>query len=90
MDLQAKIAEILTATAMSSSKAEVVAAAILEALPDYAQQQARTEELEKALLTTRALVCEGANVGFNYADGDWAHRLYKNNGNIARALKETT
>jgi hypothetical protein len=50
MDLQAKITEILTATAMSSSKAEVVAAAILEALPDYVQQQARTKELKAALV----------------------------------------
>ena len=51
--------------------------------------QARIAELEAALITTRALVCEGATVGFNFADGDWADRLYQNNGNISNTLRGT-
>ena len=46
----------------------------------------REAALEAALLKTRRLVCEAAEVGFNYADGDWADRLYRNNGDIAAAL----
>ena len=46
----------------------------------------REAAMEAALLKTRQLVCEAAEVGFNYADGDWADRLYRNNGNIAAAL----
>ena len=48
---------------------------------------ARIAELEEALITTRALVVEGAVTGFNYALGDWADRLYQNNGNISNALR---
>ena len=49
--------------------------------------ETRIAELEAALITTRALVCEGATVGFNFADGDWADRLYQNNGNISNTLR---
>ena len=49
----------------------------------------RVAGLEEALITTRALVCEGATVGFNFADGDWADRLYQNNGNISNTLRGT-
>ena len=51
--------------------------------------ETRIAELEAALITTRALVCEGATVGFNFADGDWADRLYQNNGNISNTLRGT-
>jgi hypothetical protein len=47
----------------------------------------RIAELEAALVATRSIICEGAVVGFNHADGDWAERLYANNGNISQALK---
>lgn len=49
-------------------------------------QATRIAELEAALIETRAIVCEGAVEGFNHAVGDWAERLYANNGNISRAL----
>ncbi len=48
------------------------------------------ERLRGALLTTRGLVCEGAIEGFNPEAGDWAERLYVNNGYISRALKGPT
>ena len=51
-------------------------------------QAARIAELEAALIKTRAIVVEGAAQGFNYAVGDWAMRLFENNGNISRALNK--
>lgn len=53
---------------------------------DLPMTTTREAAMEAALLKTRQLVCEAAEVGFNYADGDWADRLYRNNGNIAAAL----
>ena len=46
----------------------------------------RIRSLEDALMKTRALVCEGAEEGFNCHSGDWVDRLYRNNGDITRAL----
>jgi hypothetical protein len=54
---------------------------------DAGQQRGLVLELESVLVTTRALVTEAAMVGFNHADGDWADRLFANNGNIRAALK---
>ena len=43
----------------------------------------RIKALEDSLRTTRELVCEGAVEGFNPHAGDWADRLYTNNGAIS-------
>lgn len=40
------------------------------------------EEMMKVLVETRSLVAEGAMVGFNPHDGDWAERLFVNQGKI--------
>ncbi|TCL70599.1 hypothetical protein [Rhizobium sp. BK251] len=45
------------------------------------------ERLREAIRTTRAIVCDGALVGFNPLEGDWAERLYTNNGSLTAALK---
>lgn len=50
---------------------------------------ARIAELEAALLTTRQIVCDAAMTGFNPLTDDWAERLYKNNGAITNALRNT-
>lgn len=44
------------------------------------------EEMMKVLVETRSLVAEGAMVGFNPHDGDWAERLFVNQGKITNAL----
>lgn len=46
------------------------------------------DRLKKVLTDTRAIVCDGAMTGFNCHDGDWADRLYKNNGTISDVLRE--
>lgn len=43
--------------------------------------------LAQALIEVRILITEGALTGFNPKDGDWAERLYKSQGDTARALK---
>jgi hypothetical protein len=93
MDLQAKIADIIythVSSMVEVNGIEDAADAVVAVLPDHAARvtelEARVTELETALLTTRALVCEGAIVGFNWADGDWSDRLYANNGNISHVL----
>jgi hypothetical protein len=89
MNLQTKITDLIYTHVTIGI--EDAAGAVVAMLPaDHAASFVRIAALEKALLTTRALVVEGAVVGFNCHDGDWADRLYKNNGNISRALKETT
>jgi len=43
------------------------------------EQQAKDElvrELVEALTSVRSLISDGAEVGFNPFDGDWAERLY--------------
>ena len=49
----------------------------------------RIAELEAALRATRAIVVEGALVGFNPHDGDWADRLFKNQGAITDLIGYT-
>lgn len=40
-----------------------------------------------ALKEVRALVCEGAETGFNPLSGSWAERLYANNAKLSRAIR---
>jgi hypothetical protein len=51
-----------------------------------AHNKERIRALEDALIKTRDLVCDGAEEGFNCHVGEWADRLYRNNGDITRAL----
>ena len=48
----------------------------------------RIANLEGVLQETQRLVTAGAMTGFNRHDGDWAERLYRNQGSIDRALKQ--
>lgn len=47
-------------------------------------------ELLEAALATRKLVVEAALTGFNYADGDWAERLYHNQAALSAAIARAT
>jgi hypothetical protein len=53
-----------------------------------AAKDATIARLVGALTVTRAIVVDGAMTGFNCHDGDWAERLYTNNGAITAAIKE--
>jgi hypothetical protein len=44
----------------------------------------------EALNTTRALVAEAAMTGFNCHDGDWAERLFRNQGSLTAAIALAT
>lgn len=46
------------------------------------------ERLRKIILDTREIVKDGAMTGFNCHDGDWAERLFVNNGNLSRGLTD--
>lgn len=52
-----------------------------------AKLEAENVRLPEALLSTRALVAEGALVGFNYMNGTWAERIFANQGVISAALQ---
>lgn len=43
-------------------------------------------DVAKALRNVQKLISEGAATGFNYADGDWAERLYASQQQTSRAL----
>lgn len=45
-------------------------------------------DLISALKVTRLLVSEAAMTGFNCHDGDWAQRLFANQGVISAALRK--
>lgn len=45
------------------------------------------QALVDAVTATRALVSEAAMTGFNYADGDWAERLFANQARLSDALR---
>ena len=51
------------------------------------KRDARIAELEAALSTTHRLIVEAAMTGFNCHDGDWAERLFVNQGSINDALR---
>ena len=40
------------------------------------------------LMQTRSLVSEAAQTGFNYKDGDWAQRLYENQGKLSAMISK--
>ena len=50
-------------------------------------QKDRIEALEAALRRTNKIVAEGAATGFNCHDGDWAERLFANQGKITKVLQ---
>lgn len=50
--------------------------------------EAETKRLRELLENTRSIVCDGALTGFNCHEGDWAIRLYRNNGDISEALRD--
>ena len=43
-------------------------------------------KLREVLWRTRFIICEGVTEGFNPLVGDWADKLFLNNGNIAEVL----
>jgi hypothetical protein len=45
------------------------------------------QEAARVLHETRQIVCDAAETGFNCQDGDWADRLFRNNGQITVALR---
>ena len=47
---------------------------------------AASPDLYAALADVHALVCEGADHGFNPSVGDWAERLFASNGKTSAAL----
>lgn len=47
---------------------------------------AAAPDLLEAAKATRSLVAEAAMVGFNFNDGDWADRLYRNQANLSAAI----
>lgn len=47
---------------------------------------AAAPDLLEAVLETRKLVSEAAMTGFNFADGDWAERLFLNQGRLSAAI----
>lgn len=47
---------------------------------------AAAPELLEAVIATRKLVAEAALTGFNYADGDWAERLFANQAVLSAAI----
>jgi len=47
---------------------------------------AAAPELLDAVYETRKLVSEAASIGFNYAVGDWAERLYANQALLSAAI----
>lgn len=55
---------------------------------DPADKTAIYKELLDAAKITRSIVSEGAMTGFNYKDGDWAERLFQNQGNLSTAIKK--
>lgn len=48
--------------------------------------EAKLAEARKVIEDTRTIVCDGAAEGFNPLVGDWAERLYVNNGALSRVL----
>lgn len=57
-----------------------------DVLDTLARRVLAAEKLVEALTATRSLVSEASAVGFNCYDGDWAERLFSNNGKISRSL----
>lgn len=53
------------------------------------QFRERIARLEAALRGVRAIIVEGAAVGFNHASGSWAERLYASQADTYDALKES-
>lgn len=51
---------------------------LIAAAPDFLE----------AVLETRKLVSEAAMTGFNFADGDWAERLFLNQGRLSAAIRK--
>lgn len=49
---------------------------------------AAAPDLLECAIETRKLVSEAAAVGFNPHDGDWAIRLYTNNGKLSAAISK--
>lgn len=49
---------------------------------------AAAPDLLDAVVATRKLVAEAALTGFNYADGNWAERLFANQAVLSAAIKE--
>ncbi|MEK1893178.1 MAG: hypothetical protein AAAB20_07855 [Rhizobium sp.] len=54
----------------------------------HARLIAAAQDLLDAVLKTRALVAEAALTGFNYADGDWAERLFENQAVLSAAISK--
>lgn len=50
------------------------------------QCQLQNVQLRGVLELVRSIISEGATVGFNYANGDWAERLFKSQGVTHKAL----
>jgi hypothetical protein len=50
------------------------------------QKDERIAALEDTLRTTRAIVTEGAKVGFNPLEGDWATPLFRNQAAITALI----
>lgn len=49
---------------------------------------AAAPDLLEAVIASRALVSEAAQTGFNYAEGDWADRLYANQAVLSAAISK--
>jgi hypothetical protein len=50
------------------------------------KEEPTVEALLITLSRTRNIVCEAAEVGFNWKSGNWVERLYENNGLITKAI----
>lgn len=48
------------------------------------------DELLAALVHVRSIIVEAANTGFNWADGDWAERLFASQGPSFDAVAKAT
>ena len=46
------------------------------------------EKLLNVLKDTRSIVSDAAFAGFRWDDGDWADRLFKNQSQLSKAIKE--
>ena len=53
-------------------------------------EQPSVAEAARVLRETRQIVCDAAETGFNCHDGDWADRLFRNNGQITAVLRTLT
>jgi len=89
-DIDACVAWVRRRDSNAHERWRSAASKLLDAEAREAALIAQRDALLDAVKDTRALISEGGLTGFNPLDGDWAERLFRNQGKLTAAITLAT